>query len=123
MATKNEGAPPKTIDHTITYGGALILKGALARPGWYKDDHAKLIPAVAVIENHLCDKANVEVEKEETQADYDKRSDPILSAAVDLALTQSEREACQTAVQALLKQGALPVNKHTVTLMRELEID
>lgn len=125
---KTEGTAPKTTDHHLTYGGCIILKGALTQntpgqPFWYKGDESKLPYAVDVVESYLCDKADPQPEKGETQEAYDTRTKPILNEVVTIPLTQREREACQTAVTFLLKQGMLPVNRHVVTLMRELEIE
>lgn len=122
-SSKTEGSAPKTIHHTVTVGGILMLKNALGGRSWYKEQPIEvLLAAVDVQQGPMASLKDPKPAEDESQADYDERVEPILVKACSLDLTEQQRVACRECVRFFLKQGAWPANIHTATLIRELEL-
>lgn len=135
LNSKVENKEEKLIDFSLTVGGVALIKQALTAMVivdrrtafcWYKDESDKaiaLLRSQSIVEclpdgiNHV-----PEPEAGESQDAYDKRIAPITGAESTVTLTRSNADIVTKALKTWLKSGLLPVNKHTVKLIKEFSL-
>jgi len=123
-ATEKQSKTSKTISHTITRGGAILLREGLRNNGWYKSCSMEQIGSIGEMCRLLNGHKNIHPNPKETQEDYDARTEEYFSSKIDLELTEVQRSTARICAAFYIKNAIWPmdINSGVFTLIQELEV-